>query len=342
MGALSNQLYTMIVAMAVITTMAMPPTLRWVLARVPLREDEARRLEKEEAEEGASVPKMERALLYVDRSPNAVMAANVAGAFLVGQRVMTTVMEQAPEDENSPLTGLGSVLQTAQAIIGTAPLVAPDDQGNTAPPPLALDEFVSTKTATADDSLEKEASKAYSIVFAGVEHPISLTTHRFDNQLQGLFETFHGPVAIALNGRRFRGEPGRPLNILVPTSGASPARLATELAIALAKATGGKLTALHVFDPRDDVDMLRGRARRVGVSVLTDARRLGKRSGVRIQAMTARNSRPDNAIMAAATAQDYDLVVIGASLRQGETKFLGSRSAALVRAIKIPTLLIAQ
>ena len=37
MGALSNQLYTMIVAMAVVTTMAMPPMLRWMMARVPLR-----------------------------------------------------------------------------------------------------------------------------------------------------------------------------------------------------------------------------------------------------------------------------------------------------------------
>ena len=51
MGALSNQLYTMIVAMAVITTMAMPPTLRWMMGRVPLRDEELQRLEKEEAEE---------------------------------------------------------------------------------------------------------------------------------------------------------------------------------------------------------------------------------------------------------------------------------------------------
>ena len=45
-GALNNQLYTMIVAMAILTTMAMPPSLRWVLARVPMREEEGRRIEK--------------------------------------------------------------------------------------------------------------------------------------------------------------------------------------------------------------------------------------------------------------------------------------------------------
>ena len=54
MGALSNELYTMIVAMAVVTTMAMPPTLRWMMARVPLGDDEAKRLEKEEAEQTQS------------------------------------------------------------------------------------------------------------------------------------------------------------------------------------------------------------------------------------------------------------------------------------------------
>jgi Kef-type K+ transport system membrane component KefB len=51
MGVLSNQLFTMIIAISLVTTMVMPPTLRWVLVRIPLREEEAGRLEKEEAEE---------------------------------------------------------------------------------------------------------------------------------------------------------------------------------------------------------------------------------------------------------------------------------------------------
>jgi len=43
-GVLSESLYTVIVAMAVITTTAMPPTLRWALARVPLGKEEKERL----------------------------------------------------------------------------------------------------------------------------------------------------------------------------------------------------------------------------------------------------------------------------------------------------------
>jgi Kef-type K+ transport system membrane component KefB len=203
MGVLSNPLYTMIVAMAVVTTMIMPPTLRWVLARVPLRDEEARRLEKEDAEEGEAVPKMERALLYVDRSANAAFAAQVAGTFLAAQRVMTTVMERAPENgEDNVQTGLSFVMQAAQSIISQGSLFSHNEEHNAAPP-VTLAELVHAKTAETADALEKEAIKGYSIVFAGLEHPISVIAHRFENQLQGLFEAFDGPVAIALNGRRF-------------------------------------------------------------------------------------------------------------------------------------------
>jgi hypothetical protein len=87
LGALSQTLYTMIVTMAVITTMAMPPTLRWALSRVPLRASEKKRLEREQAEAKAFVPKLERLLLAVDESPNGKFTSYIAG-LLAGKRGM--------------------------------------------------------------------------------------------------------------------------------------------------------------------------------------------------------------------------------------------------------------
>src|SRR5215472_66864 len=106
MGALNGQLYTMIVAMAVVTTMAMPPTLRWMLARVPLREEELRRLEREEEEARASVPKMERALVVVDDSANARFVAGLGGMFAAQEQVLVTVMERPSENKDQDETGL--------------------------------------------------------------------------------------------------------------------------------------------------------------------------------------------------------------------------------------------
>src|SRR6516225_11702006 len=105
MGALSGQLYTMIVAMAVVTTMAMPPTLRWMLGRVPLREEELRRLTREEEEARASVPKMERALVVVDGSANARFVAGLAGMFAAQEQVLVTIMQTPSENKGQGETG---------------------------------------------------------------------------------------------------------------------------------------------------------------------------------------------------------------------------------------------
>ncbi|MGB8037884.1 MAG: cation:proton antiporter, partial [Pseudolabrys sp.] len=96
MGALSQDLFTMIVAMAVLTTMAMPPTLRWALGRIPMRKEEKQRLEREELEERGFVPNLERLLIAVDDSPNGKFASRVAG-MLAGTRGMPATVLHIPD-----------------------------------------------------------------------------------------------------------------------------------------------------------------------------------------------------------------------------------------------------
>src|SRR5947209_4561782 len=117
MGMLSQNLFTMIVAMAVITTTAMPPTLRWALQRLPMRGEERLRLEREDYERNAFVPNLERILLAVDDGVNGRLAARLAG-LLAGFRDMpvtilnVSAIKQKPEEiggnelssENEPET----------------------------------------------------------------------------------------------------------------------------------------------------------------------------------------------------------------------------------------------
>lgn len=92
MGALNQNLFTMIVAMALITTMAMPPTLRWALARIPMSKEEKQRLEREEQEEKGFVSNLERLLIAVDDSPNGKFASRVAGMLAGTHGMPTTVL----------------------------------------------------------------------------------------------------------------------------------------------------------------------------------------------------------------------------------------------------------
>src|SRR5215469_14788366 len=96
MGALNQDLFTMIVAMAVITTTAMPPTLRWALNRIPMRKEEKQRLEREEMEARGFVPNLERLLVAVDDSANGKIASRVAG-MLAGTHGMPTTVLHIPD-----------------------------------------------------------------------------------------------------------------------------------------------------------------------------------------------------------------------------------------------------
>src|SRR5216684_1408524 len=142
MGALSNQLYTMIVAMAVATTMVMPPTLRWMMGRVPLRDEELRRLDKEEAEESESLPRMERALVYVDGSANGELTAILAGLFAAHQSVLTTVLEM-PREEGDKTPGRTRLMEAANAALQEIP--EPSKKEALAPPRPAIEQLVQAR-----------------------------------------------------------------------------------------------------------------------------------------------------------------------------------------------------
>ncbi|VVE28772.1 Na(+)/H(+)-K(+) antiporter GerN [Pandoraea iniqua] len=98
LGVLSKDLFTMVVIMALITTLVMPPVLRRALVRIPLSAEEKARLEKEAAEEKDFLPNVERILAAVDRSANGRFAAWIAGLTAGVRGTLTTVLAPAPDD----------------------------------------------------------------------------------------------------------------------------------------------------------------------------------------------------------------------------------------------------
>src|SRR5262249_21507700 len=110
-GVLSRDIYTMIVAVAVLTTMAMPPTLKRALSRLPPVADEAARLRKEAIDAGGFVGGFERVLVAADDSANGAYATRLAG-FLAGQRELPITVLHLARD--------GSIDQEAAARLADA------------------------------------------------------------------------------------------------------------------------------------------------------------------------------------------------------------------------------
>ncbi len=93
MGALTQNLYTMIVTMALLTTMAMPPMLRAALSGLPMDESEKKRVEREKLDERGFVPNLERLLLAVDASAVGRMTARMAGLLAGGHGMPVTILK---------------------------------------------------------------------------------------------------------------------------------------------------------------------------------------------------------------------------------------------------------
>ena len=93
LGVLNQSLFTLIVTMAVVTTMAMPPMLRAALKRLPLRKKERLRLEREELDAKGFVTNLERLLLAADDSANGKLAAKLVGAIAGSGGKPTTILD---------------------------------------------------------------------------------------------------------------------------------------------------------------------------------------------------------------------------------------------------------
>jgi hypothetical protein len=99
MNILSHNLFTMIVTMAVLTTLAMPPMLRWALRRLPMGAQEKERVDREALDERGFVSSLERLLLAVDDSANGRFTAYLAGLIGGSSGMPTTVLRLEKDAE---------------------------------------------------------------------------------------------------------------------------------------------------------------------------------------------------------------------------------------------------
>src|SRR5438477_11406532 len=242
MGALSQTLFTMILVMAVVTTMASAPWRRWSLARVRLREDEEVRLKREAFEAEGFVTNIERLLVMVDDSPSGHFASRPAGLLAGSRRIPTTILEAAPRARTRQRRNAEAVAKA------TASTAAPDTAEAEAPAG-PVDITTRPQSDVVEEAVAREARKGYDLLFIGVE-PVA-QEDAFDDKVSRIAGEFKGAFAIAAaRGSHRRPGIGRALEILVPVTGTLYSRRGAGVALAPARADNGSVTALYVAPQR--------------------------------------------------------------------------------------------
>jgi Kef-type K+ transport system membrane component KefB/nucleotide-binding universal stress UspA family protein len=335
MGILSQNLFTMIVAMALITTIAMPPTLRWALARLPLRREEKQRLEREDYERNAFVPNLERILLAVDGSANGRFASHLTG-LLAGSRGMpVTILDIAGARPSPP--DKGEDAERTQETVKLLKAAAAQASAEHRDLP-KVDVIVRQHDATPDEAVAAEARRGYDLLIVGIE-PTAGKRAGFADELSRLISQFEGSIAIVAARGAHEADGAAPVSrILIPVTGNENARRGAELAITLAKSAQAEATALSIIEQEKKNKQ---QLRRETQAVTEEIEKVATYLKAKVKTTVRTDADAGAAILETIRRGKFDLVAIGVSRRPGEKLSFGNVADTLLKEAKCSLLFVA-
>lgn len=340
MNILSHNLFTMIVTMAVITTLAMPPMLRWALGRLPVGNAEKQRVDRELLDERGFVSRLERLLLLVDDSPAGKFTAYLAGLVGGGSGMPTTLLHLEGGQLPGAVRDKGPERASREVKKGAARSARAVRKAEDTP----VDKVhltARTELEATAETIATEARKGYGLLLVGLENALT-DKATFSGALNDITSGFDGPLCLVLNGAKSTGK--MPMlragtTILVPVNGTEVARRAADFALALARPHRARVKVLYVSQVRkggrpDSVSHRREEA------VLKDVVDLADRYGVAVDTAIRTRATPDKAIAREVT-KGAAMVVMGVTQRPGEELFFGDTATAVLAAVACPVVLLA-
>ncbi|PDQ21181.1 potassium transporter [Mesorhizobium sanjuanii] len=341
MNILSHNLFTMIVTMAVITTLAMPPMLRWALARLPVGQDEKQRVEREALDEYGFVSKLERLLVLVDDSRIGKFTAYLAGLVGGGSGMPTTLLHlkngrlDRPAANKGPQRALKEIKRGAQK---SAEAVKRTED--------TLVDKVHLTARTESEAtagiIAEEARKGFGMLLVGLDNALT-EKGSFTRALNEITDGFDGPLCLVLNGGDATDRmPTLKIgtSILVPVNGTEVARRAADFALALARPNRARVKILYVSQGSARSRRATPVSHRREEAVLKDIADLASRYGVPVDTSIHTRVTPDKAIIRE-VAKGAAIVVMGVTQRPGEDLFFGDTASAVVATCDCPIVLLA-
>jgi nucleotide-binding universal stress UspA family protein len=329
-GILTAEMYSIILMVAVVTSLMAPPILRWTLGHVQPSEEEQRRLEGEDRRKESFVGNLKRILVPVPSGDaQTTMAAKLVRLLVEEEDVEVTSLALQPSGDGGgkrPRTAVHDEVEDARSIVR-------DDQGD------------SSATIMA------EAERGYDLLVLGA-------TTRGTNGDGPLFEDFvdeviqRSPCPLLVVSSRKDDDPAARLEelcrtrILVPTSGTDTDRYAAEVAFAMAAQGEAEVDLVHVVS-RPQHELRVGtheaidQAVKIGEDILAKTGALGEAMGVTVKTDVVVATHLEEAIVERAD-QGAALVVM-ASGRKAATHraFFGHRIDYVISHARCPVAVVA-
>ena len=330
LGILSRDMFSIVVVMALATSLMAPPALRWTLRGVTPGEEEKQRLKREALEEGSLIAGVRRVLIPVRCRAEERRALLTLEGELIGQL-----------NERSPLAvTLLTVIRP-----GSREDAAEFQERLAARLPSV--ELARKVVEGADPTREilDESQKDYDLLIVGAQDPGDGPEELFTSRIDELLRLAPCPTLVVRG--RVGGHNWPPRKILVPVDGSLQTRNAADLAFSLG-AGGGEVLLVNVVE-RDVENPHRldptgaSLQRQLGASraILEELQVLGEMKGARVRGEVRVASDPENVIVRSAQREEVELVILGTSLHAATEKlFLGPGIERVLGQVECPVVLL--
>lgn len=352
LGVLTQEMYTIILMIAIVTSLMAPPLLRWTLQRVPITDVERHRLEADERRRTSFLGNVHRVLLPTRGGLNSQIAARLVRLIIGDDDVEVTTMSVVDEPQPAVVGARPGSAVAQSAVVDAEETLDRVDRQLTDLPSRNRRRVVQPPTGDGDvvGAILTQARRGYDLLALGATESGERNSDDplFGTTIDRLIQDTPCPVLVVShrNGVPIEVEQLPIRRILLPTTGTEAGRRAAEVAFALARDRDAIVEVLHVVERGPHVDPLHGTvdlgsALEIGRELVNREAELARDLGAAVHTRIEVSDRPEQGIIETIDELGIDLVVLSSNLRPvSQRAFFGHRVDHVLRSTTCPVVIV--
>jgi Kef-type K+ transport system membrane component KefB/nucleotide-binding universal stress UspA family protein len=330
-GILSQEIYSLIIITAVVTSLMAPIMLRWTLKKVKPEAQEIKRLQQEELLKDNILGRVHRVLLPVRKRDisKASLSKMIEARILerIGRKTDLTVTLLTISNEKEKAESQ-QFLNTLAGFFKKFP----------------VNKKISESKNTLESILD-EVKKDYDLLIVGATERQKNSDMLFNPIVDNLVRL--SPCTSIVVQSSNVADDWRPSRILVPTNGSLASKRAAEIAFGIAYHDHDQVHILNVVESKDNFASLdiegNSKERRLSFAyqVVNELKKLGESLNVNTFTEVEIGEEPDKVILKMSKEKNFDLIILGTDIRPGTDKlYLGPRVERILNNCTCPVLVV--
>lgn len=328
LGIISKEIFSLIIIMAVVTSIMAPFMLRYTLKKVKPKDEEIERLKLEELHKDNFMSSVHRVLLPVRKRDNfgkKIIEAKIIERLAKNRELELTLLTISnDENKNECVQFLDDFSKLFTNISVTKKVV------------------VSAKPV---ESILDEASRSYNLILIGATEKDEKSQMVFNPMVDNIIRLVSCPSIVVKS--EFNSDNWQPLRILVPTNGSLASRHAAQVAFALVSASNQEVHILKVIEEKKDIyhlDVDGGIKERQYIfahQITEELKKLGEALSINTFSEVEVGTDTQTVILKMAKEKNFDLIVLGTDIRPGsENLYIGPSVESVLNNATCPVLVV--